>query len=324
MKTEQIFQLMPERCLNRCKLTDVNSRHPQEATAPPCWINKDHRDTVSLQSLLESIGVHPLAIEACLDPTPASLLAVYGKSLFIALPIHTAWDTEERTFLWIICLPRIIITIHEADIPALQQIIERYSDGMRFHGENTSAILYQILDHVIDEDMMFTLKTRDVIDRLDQLLDDNFDKKLTEETLPLKRQLTRLAATFEDQLYCVSSLQTIDSESFSVSELHEYFRDAFLHLEHASRVIGRQLAHLSAIEHQYQLNLQDKTTDRLRLLTVTSTIFLPLTLITGIYGMNFQKMPELGWPYAYPAVVSLMLLLAVGMLWNFYRRGWFQ
>ncbi len=321
MMKKQAFQLSPQRYLKHCNLDEIDS---SPADAPPCWVDIQNRERASLESVLESVGVHPLAIEACLDTTPASLLAVYGESLFIALPIKATWDAEERHFLWIICHPRIIITISEVDIPALLQIIERYSDGMRFHGDNTSAILYQILDHVIDEDMAFTLKTRDCIDRLEQLLDDASDDELLDKVLPLKRQLTRLAAVFEDQLYCVSSLQTIESESFSTTGLQEYFRDAFLHLEHASRVIGRQLAHLAAIEQQYQINLQSKTNNQLRLLTIISTIFLPLGLITGIYGMNFRYMPELAWHYAYGGILLLMLAIAGGFLWQFYRRGWFQ
>ncbi len=319
---QQTFQLTPQRCLQQCNMSEIDSR---DVHAPPCWINIQHRDSVTLQAVLESISVHPLAIEACLDTTPASLLAAYGKSLFIAFPLNATWNAKERTYLWIICQPGVIITISETRIPALEQIIERYSSGgMRFHGENTSAVLYQILDHIIDEDMAFTLKTRDQIDQMEQLLESDPDDELLEKAHPLKRQLTRLAAAFEDQLYCVSSLQTIESESFSVTDLYDYFRDAFLHLEHASRVIGRQLAHLSAIEQQYQINLQSKTNNQLRLLTIISTIFLPLTLITGIYGMNFRYMPELAWHYAYGGVLLLMVAIAGGFLWQFYRRGWFQ
>ncbi len=320
MIKKQAFQLSSQRCLRRCNLDEIDFSEKEHS---PCWINIENRDQDSLTEILESVGVHPLAVEACLDPTPASLLAVYGKSLFIALPIKAAWDAEERQYLWIICLPQIIITISEVAVPALVQIIERYSEGMRFHAGNTSAILYQILDHVIDEDMAFTLKTRDQIDWLEELLIEDSDEALLEKVLPLKRQLTRLAAVFEDQLYCVSSLQTIESESFSTINLQEYFRDAFLHLEHSSRVIGRQSAHLAAIEQQYQINLQSKTNNQLRLLTIISTIFLPLGLITGIYGMNFHYMPELSYHYAYYTVLLFMLAIACLSLWLFYRRGWF-
>jgi magnesium transporter len=194
---------------------------------------------------------------------------------------------------------------------------------MRFHGDNTSAILYQILDHIIDQDMAFTLHTRDAIERLEDLLETDPDE-LSKQTLPLKRQLARLAASFEDQLYCVASLQTIESESFHMQGLLDHFRDAVSHLEHASRSIGRQLAHLNAIQQEYQLKLQNKANDRLRLLTIISTIFIPLTLITGIYGMNFRNMPELQWHYTYFGVLGVMFTIALAMLWGFFRAGWFR
>ena len=255
---------------------------------------------------------------------PVTRLVAYGKSLFIGLPTHRTWEAEKQTFLWIVCSPSIIVTIREAEIPALKNTIQQYSDGMRFHSENTSAILYQVLDHIIDEDMAFALRTRDAVDRLDELLDEGSDEELTEKTLPLKRRLARLAASFEDQLFCVSTLQTIESDAFSIDGLHDYFRDAVSHLEHATRSIGRQLTRLNTVQQEYQLRSQDRTNDRLRLLTVISTIFLPLTLITGIYGMNFHNMPELGWRYAYFGVLFAMVVIAGAMLCGFARAGWFR
>jgi len=317
----KVFRLSPQRSLESCSLPDIRGIESGQAA---CWIDVDRGELASLAELLTSLDLHPLAIAACQDPTPGSRLVAYGKSLFVGLPTHADWDAEERTFLRIVCLPAVIVTIHEDEIPALHNIVEQYGDGMRFHSDSTSAILYQILDHLIDEDVAFTLRTRDAIDRLDDLLDDGSDDELTENTLPLKRQLTRLGATFEDQLYCVGSLQTVESESFSIEGLQDYFRDAFSHLEHASRSIGRQLAHLNAIHQEQQFKLQAKTNDRLRLLTIISTIFIPLTLITGIYGMNFRNMPELQWDYSYFGVVGAMSALALAMLWGFHRAGWFR
>ncbi|QDU74605.1 Magnesium transport protein CorA [Bremerella volcania] len=319
---QQTYRLTQDRYLERCP----PERSPAGASSVggPCWIDLERGEPESLTEFLTALELHPLAIEACLDPTPASRLVAYGKSLFLGIPTHASWEAEHRTFLWIVCTPGMLITIHEYAIPALETISDQYSDGMRFHTADTSAILYQILDHLIDDDMAFTLRTRDAIDRLDEMLDDVDDEELTEQSLLLKRQLTRLAATFEDQLYCVGSLQTIESESFRIEGLQDYFRDAFSHLEHASRSIGRQLAHLNAIHQEYQLQLQSKTNDRLRLLTIISTIFIPLTLITGIYGMNFRRMPELQWDYAYFCVLGVMVTITLAMLWRFYRAGWFK
>lgn len=319
---QQAFWLNQERYLEPCTVEEILASGAAER--PPCWIDLQHGDIAKFEQLLVALQLPPLAIEACLEALPISRVVAYSKSLFIGLPIHSTWDAEERTYLWIVCLPRILITIHKEEMSALQNIAQHYSDGMRFHGTNTSSLLYQIFDYFIDDDMAFTLRTRDEINLLDEQLENDADEEWSIYTVPLKRKLVRLAAVLEDQQYCIGSLQTIDSESFEVAGLQDYFRDAISHLEHASRASGRQLAHLYAIQQEYQLQLQSKANNRLRLLTIVSTIFIPLTLITGVYGMNFHGMPELSWTYGYLTVLLLMSAIVVAMLWGFWRTGWFK
>jgi len=314
------FRLTGDRNLAACPLNEL--LEPTERSSAG-WIDVQPDQEATLAELLHALDLHPLALDACVDDSPPPGMTAYGDSLVIVLPTHAAWDAEDRTHLIVVCLPRLLVTIHRQAIPALEQVAVQYADGMRFHADNTSAILYQILDHIIDEDVAFTLRARDEINRLDDLLE-RHDDDVIEQALPLKRQITRLAAAFEDQLYCVGSLQTVESNSFQIEGLRDYFRDACTHLEHASRAAGRQLAHLNAIQQAYQLHLQDKTNDRLRLLTIVSTIFIPLTLITGIYGMNFHNMPELQWQFGYVGTLLAMLALGLAMLWGFYRTGWFR
>ncbi len=314
------FRLTSKRSLEECPRDHALDGDQQSV----CWIDIHQTPTKAMAELLHSIEMHPLAVEACLDGTPAARLSAFGDALFMGLPIHSAWDSPRRSHLLVVCLPGMLVTIHEAEIPALTHVFDQYTGGMRFHGDSTSAILYQIIDHIIDENLAFTLQTRDAINRVDELLDDESSDELTEQVRPLKRQLARLSAAFEDQLYCIGSLQTIESESFHVEGLQDYFRDAVSLLDHASRVITRQVGHLNAIQQEYQLKLQTKTNDRLRLLTIVSTIFIPLTLITGIYGMNFEYMPDLAWRYAYFSTLGLMVILAFAMLYGFYRAGWFR
>jgi len=170
----------------------------------------------------------------------------------------------------------------------------------------------------------FDLQIRDQIDTMEDLFEQDPLSDLPDKTLPLKRQLAHLLSAFEDQLYCVSALQTIDSDALPLDGLQAYFRNAVSHLGHATRMISRQVDRLSAIHQDYQLSLQNKTNQRLRLLTVISTIFIPLTLITSIYGMNFRYMPELAWQYSYPGILALMLAIAGAMLLGFWRTGWFK
>ncbi len=296
-----------------------------EATGDtPLWIDINRREPHALTGFLTGQDLHPLAVEACLEVTPKSRIVAYGQALFIGLPIQVTWDDPERTFLSIVCMPGKIITIHETAIPALESIVTQYTSGMKFHRLSTSAILYQVLDYIIDQDMVFALEARNGIDRLEELLYQGPDAAPTETTHPLKRQVARLEAMFEDQLHCLGVLQTVESDAFSIEGLQDYFRDAVAHLEHTVRSIGRQSSRLTTLYQHCLLQLQDKANRRLQILTVISAVFLPLMLVTGIYGMNFHHMPELEWRYGYVGILTLMTLIAAVLLWIFHSKGWFK
>ena len=94
--------------------------------------------------------------------------------------------------------------------------------------------------------------------------------------------------------------------------------------QYLDRVGDRLEKRLDNLRAQYSMSQQDRTNERLAVLTVISAVFLPMTLLAGIYGMNFDVMPELHFSWAYPAVLGLMVAVAAGMLWYFRSRGWFK
>ncbi|RMF40652.1 MAG: hypothetical protein D6753_11295 [Planctomycetota bacterium] len=316
----RIYRMTGSRHLAACALeTALEKANHRE----PCWVDVQFDDREDLRQLLQRLPLHHLAVEACLEHMAASRLVAYGDSLVITLPTHTSWDEEHRSYLVVVCLPGLLVTVHARPVPSLEHVMEQYADGMRFHAASTSAVLYQILDHIIDEDVGFAQQAREEIEQLDALLEVDDDEAIA-RAVPLKRQLSRLEAAFEDQLYCVGALQTIESAAFRIGGLRDYFRDAVSHLEHALRSIQRQQSQLNAVQQGYHLKLQDKTNDQLRVLTIISTVFLPLTLIAGIYGMNFDYMPELHWRYGYFGTLAAMVLVSAGMLLTFWRAGWFR
>jgi len=120
------------------------------------------------------------------------------------------------------------------------------------------------------------------------------------------------------------ALLSQDTELIDLHRLRKLLYDVVAHAEHSLRYIERMEDHLNKLDRHCLLLLQDRTNNRLRLLTIISAIFMPLTLIAGIYGMNFHVMPELSWRYGYWAVLLVMASIAIGLLWYFYRRGWFK
>ncbi|MCD6390123.1 MAG: magnesium transporter CorA family protein [Desulfobulbaceae bacterium] len=288
------------------------------------WIDVEDPDPASLKNFLERLGLHSLILEEYLEPAGTPRVDLYHQSLFIKFSVQLAWDTLEQPFFSIICIPQAVITIHEKPSSTIENIANEYSSAARFHSSTTTAIIYQIFDRLIDKDMAFVLETRRNIESLEEAMDKAADLAQIDRILMLKQRISRLSIICEDQRYCVATLQTIESDLFDISDLREYFRDSLANLEYAIRSAGRQEAHLSELRQYYQITLQEKTNKRLRLLTILSAVFMPLSLITGIYGMNFRYMPELTWPYSYPLVISIMVAVAAVFLWIFNRKGWFK
>ena len=288
------------------------------------WVDIVRPDSSRLEEFMSPLRLYPQIMEEYRDPAAGSHIAPYEQTLFIKLPIQLGWDNLNRYHLSIICLDRAIITIHESSVSMLENIAKEFSAAVRFHSMSTSVILYQILDRLIDENMAFVLEGRRQIESLDEALDQEPDAVQIDQILAIKPYVARLSITIEDQRHCITALQNVESEAFDITEFREYFRDSLAHLEYALRSVGRQQLQLAELHQHYLISLQDKTNKRIRLLTILSAVFMPLTLIAGIYGMNFRYMPEISWHFGYPLVIVMMLVLAGGLLSVFYRKGWFK
>jgi Mg2+ and Co2+ transporter CorA len=214
--------------------TDPSSHNGQ----PLFWIDCAKPDPVSLSEFFSPLNLHPLVLEGCLDPATGVSIAPFEQSLFIKIPLHLSWDSFISTFLIIVVLPYAVITVHETPIPILERMEREFSSATRFRVVGPSAILYQMLDHVIDEDMVFALEARRAIDALEETMDQEEDAVEIDEILILKRRVSRLTATIEDQRYCITSLQTVESDAFELGESREYFRDLLAHLESTVRSLG--------------------------------------------------------------------------------------
>ena len=133
-----------------------------------------------------------------------------------------------------------------------------------------------------------------------------------------------IADVNEDHAFCIDVLEKMESTSFTASDQLEHLQALDRSLERHQRSMDRLEENVKELHQQFLLAIQDRTSNRLKILTILSAVFLPLTLIAGIYGMNFQNMPELGLRYAYHAVLGFMAVVGSGMLGYFYKKGWFD
>jgi magnesium transporter len=292
-----------------------------EPTSPTLTIL--HRDDAAeLRNFFTTRGVPAIAICACLDSPKTTRISTYDEWLLITMSLRCTWnDQGQGTATFLAEGEQLIVLSDSFDV--FEELLSRYTSGMRFHEATISAVLYQILNFIVDQNMAFAIRLREEVQCVERLAESD-DVKFAAEAADLKRILTSHTATFENQLYYLRSLQTTETSAVSTEGLHDYYRDTIADLDYAIRSLERQESRLATAHQEVQIRQQARTNDQLQTLTILSTIFLPLTLITGIYGMNFRHMPELNWTYGYAVVLIVMLVLTGGMLWGFYRSKWLK
>jgi magnesium transporter len=138
----------------------------------------------------------------------------------------------------------------------------------------------------------------------------------------MKKDLIYLRRSVWPLREVLSGLERGESRLIS-GTLHVFFRDIYDHTIHAIDTIETLRDMLSGMLDIYLSSVSNRLNQVMKVLTIISTIFIPLTFIAGVYGMNFKNMPEIGWPYGYPAVVVLMVLVSLAMLYYFKKKKWF-
>jgi magnesium transporter len=145
-----------------------------------------------------------------------------------------------------------------------------------------------------------------------------------QEILGLKRRVLTLAGVADEELAVLEVLKLGNRAPLPMSAVAEAFQVPVELTRAADRDIDRLDRRVSDLQRRYESAQQDETNRRLGLLTILSAIFMPLTLIVGIYGINFDVMPELHWRYGYPGALAAMAAIAAGLYWHFRSRGWLR
>jgi len=279
----------------------------------------------SLEARIRAIHENPLVVERCMDPHSVSGVHVYDDMLALQLPMADDWDAPSYPKLAVFAFPNAVISVHVAAAGRTDDDVERrlaIPIGRPLHAE---GLLLSVLDTLVDRSSEQTLEARACVDRMEkesQQIPD--EEQFGIQMLWLKRAAAHFEMAMEAKHRTLTALLSQDSDLIDLRRIREPLRDVVAHIEHSLHYIERVENRLSELDRHFLLLLQDRTNNRLRVLTIVSAIFMPLTLIAGIYGMNFHAMPELSWAYGYPIALLVMLAISVGLLWFFQRRGWFR
>ncbi len=288
------------------------------------WIDIEAADTKELDAYLEPLKIDPEMLRARVGPGADSFFEVLENLLLIRIPTQSAQSDTELTNIVLICLPTTVVTIHREPLPAIDNLAIRLAGRIHLKAATTSALVYQVIARLAGENFLAFAACRAKHDSLSSRMIENPANVQPEDLFELRRQITNIGDANEDHAFCVDILQKVESDSFHVGDVREHLRDLDRSIERHQRSMDRLEENIKDLYQQFLLTIQDRTGNRLKILTIFSAVFLPLTLIAGIYGMNFANMPELGLRYGYFAILALMALVAIGMLAFFYKKGWFD
>ncbi len=295
---------------------------------PPktAWINVTglHQADI-LEKLGGCFDLHPLLLEDVLNTDQRPKVEDYGENLFIVLKAlsysdHTGEIGADQVSL--VVRPHSLLSFQEREADLFAPIQERLRNGKgRLRKTGPDYLTYLLIDLVVDRYFVVLEKLGDKIEGLEEKLIGDPTPTVLREIQKLKRDMLVLRRWVWPLREVISSLERGEQEIFRDST-RLYLRDVYDHTIQVMDTIEVFRDMLSGMLDIYLSSVSNRLNAVMKVLTIIATIFMPLTFIAGVYGMNFKYMPELDWRWGYPAVLVAMAGIAVFMLAIFKRKKW--
>jgi magnesium transporter len=313
------------------KKTDLSRPEMEQALKRPdglLWISLEQPTEAEAQAILHDLfRFHPLAIEDCLNSgyqTPK--VDDYGAYIFIiahAVRKKASYIELETMELNFFLGENFLVTLFLDDnMPPVEAVLQRIDRDDRLTRNGSDFLCYSIMDKLVDDYLPILDSLDDEIEWLEDRVLEKPQPQILERILIIKHALMYLRRIMSPQRELVNRLTR---DHFPMIDRHSqvYFRDVYDHLVRYHDLVEMLRDIVSSSMDIYLNSTSLRLNEVMKALTVVSTIFLPLSFVAGVYGMNFEFMPELAWPLGYPMVWAVFVLIVVGMLTYFKRQGWF-
>jgi magnesium transporter len=289
------------------------------------WVNVEGVGQLTLlKKLGDCFAIHPLVLEDIANTEQRPKAEEYDQYLFVVLkmltPVATGARCEQVSFLlgmnW-------LLTFQEGlEGDPFGPVRERLKNSQgRLRTQGADFLAYSLMDVIVDNYFLVLEQVADSIEAIEEELMRNPSQRTLAEIYRLKRELLFIHKAIWPLREVVNSLIRRESPLVKVQTLI-YLRDVYDHTVQVIETLETLRDMLSGMLDIYLSSVSNRMNGIMKVLTIIATIFMPLTFIAGLYGMNFKHMPELEQPWGYPAVLLLMVVVTVGMLVFFRRKRW--
>lgn len=286
------------------------------------WIDLFNPNETEIELLRNPLGFHPLAVEDCIYTLQRPKLDYYEDyTFFVTQAINPR--TIEREEIDLFVSEKYVVTFHHHPSGEIDEVVKRLHHSTDLKKWDSSHVLYYILDKMVDNYFPHVYQIEDTLTEIDENSKGRSMEALLADLFNTRHDLLSLRHTISpmrDLIYRILNSQRLKGIQRRIA----YFSDIHDHLLKLTEMIEANRELTTDIRDSYISLNANETNHVMKVLTVITTIFMPLTFIVGVYGMNFHNMPELSWKYGYFGALFLMFAIAVGMSWWFMKKGWFK
>lgn len=289
------------------------------------WVDVQKPTQKDMALLEKGFKFHPLAIEDCMTTIQRPKIDRYDHYLFIVLHAailashrDKATSLEVDSFIG----ENYVVTVHLRPIPSITSTWERCLKNTNIMSQGAGYLFYFLADALVDNYFPILEKIDAEVQRAEDLVFKRADSELLNKIFDLKENVLILRRILGPQRETMNFIARGGYHPIIPSKLSIYFRDVADLLARINDNLDTYRDMLASAMDGYLSVTSNKLSEIMKVLTIIATIMMPLTLITGIYGMNFRFLPELEWRYGYFIVLSGMAILAGGMLLYFKKKKW--
>ncbi|MFC1890509.1 magnesium/cobalt transporter CorA [Thermodesulfobacteriota bacterium] len=312
--------------LNEQEVENIEDCFPYKDTETTTWININGIHEVDvIEKIGGHFGIHPLFLEDVVNSSQRPMIEDFEDFIFLVLKMLT-YDEElnhiKAEQVSMLLGKNYVISFQEREGDVFNIIRERLRKGKgRIRKSGADYLAYALADAIIDHYFLILENLGETIEGIEEELINNPIPKTLETIHQLKREMIFMRKSVWPLREVINGLERSES-----SLIHEstyiYLRDVYDHTIQVIDTIETFRDMISGMLDIYLTSISNKMNTVMKVLTIIATIFIPLTFVAGIYGMNFKYMPELEWRWGYFAVLFVMLVIGIGMGIFFKNKKW--
>jgi magnesium transporter len=304
----------------------IDDLGPPRSEGEIVWINVDgiHRTEI-IEQIGRQFELHPLLLEDIADTDERAKAEDYGPYILVLMKMLRYDEAAGEVLseqVSVVFGSSFVISFQESAGDVFDPVRQRIRNGRgRIRSAGADYLAYALIDAVADSYFIVEEKLGEQIADLEEALVARPDAQIVKRIYILRRQVMVLRRSVWPLREAIGVLQREESALIQPSTVF-HLRDVYDHTIHVMDTIENFRELLAGMLDVHLSSVSNRMNEVMKVLTIIATIFMPLTFLAGVYGMNFRYMPELASPWGYPAVMGIMALIGIGMLAYFRRKRW--